>query len=128
MIPLRVLVFRRGVFTCVCMCLTFFCSSFLNVFSFFHRRHKKSDSSFARERDAFYIPNQKTKKKLKKKKTKRIKNDVLLFDDDRDDSFDDRCFSAKTTSFFFFIRFFFFFFFFFVFFRETIFSPGGDFR
>ena len=107
------------------MCLTS-CSSFEPFFSFFIVVTKKAILP-SRARQTLFILNQKTKKKLKKK-TKRIKNDVLLFaqHDFNDDSFDDRCFSAKTTSFFFFIRFFFFFFFFV--FRETIFSPGGDFR
>jgi hypothetical protein len=122
MIPLRVVVFRG----CIHMCLHVFdlkCSSFEPFFSFVIVVTKKAILP-SRARDAFYSESEDAKKL--KKKTKRIKNDVLLFArrDFNDDSFDDRCFSAKTTSFFFFIRFFFFFFVF----RETIFSPGGDFR
>ena len=123
MIPLRGVVFRG----CIHMCLHVFdlkCSSFEPFFSFFIVVTKKAILP-SRARDAFYSESEDAKKL--KKKTKRIKNDVLLFArrDFNDRSFfDDRCFSAKTT-FVFFIRFFFFFF---VFFRETIFSPGGDFR
>ena len=46
--------FFAGVFTCVCMCLTF-CSSFEPFFLFSSSRHKKSDYSFARARDKRFL-------------------------------------------------------------------------
>ena len=50
MIPLRVVVFRRCIIHMRLHVFDFFLFFFRTVFSFFHRRHKKSDSSFARER------------------------------------------------------------------------------
>jgi len=52
------------------MCLTS-CSSFVNRFFFFHRPlTKKSDYSFARETDAFYILNQKRHEEVKEEEDK----------------------------------------------------------